>query len=81
MRTGRAAGRDGIPAECLIQGGGAIVEWLVRLLNRCFATGEVLADWRMAVIVPIYKGKGDKHEGGNYILACLAQSGNYMGRY
>ena len=65
MRLGRVAGRDGIPVECLKQGGGAIVEWLVRLLNTYFDTGEVPADWRMA-IVPIYKGKRDKHVCGNY---------------
>ena len=66
MRSGKAAGRDWIPAECLKKGGGAMIEWLVRLLDSCFVAREVPADCRMAVIVPIYKGKGDKHVCGNY---------------
>ena len=66
MRTGKAAGRDGIAPECLKKGGKALVEWLVRLLGICFEAGEVPADWRMAAMVPIYKGKGDKYVCGNY---------------
>ena len=60
MRTGKAAGLGGIPAECLKKGGGAVVEWLVRLFNICFEAGEVPANWRMAAIVSIYKGEGNK---------------------
>ena len=59
-------GLDGIPAECLNKGGGAVVEWLVRLFNIWFEAGEVPADWRTAAIVSIYKEKGDKHVCGNF---------------
>ena len=81
MRVGKSAGRDGITAECLKQGGGAIVEWLVRLLNTCFDAGEVPEDWRMAIIVPLYKGKGDKHVCGNYRgISLLSVVGKVYGR-
>ena len=81
MRTGKAAGLDGIPAECLKKGGGAVVEWLVRLFNICFEAGEVPADWRMAAIVPIYKGKGDKHVCSNYRgISLLSMVGKLYGR-
>ena len=81
MRTGKAAGLDGIPAECLKKGGVAVVEWLVRLLNICFEAGEVPADWRMAAIVPIFKGKGDQHVCGNYRgISLLSMVGKLFGR-
>ena len=81
MRSGRVAGRDEILAECLKQGGGAIIEWLVRLLDTCFVAGEVPADWRMAVIIPIYKGKGDKHVCGNFRgISLLSVVGKVYGR-
>ena len=81
MRTGKAAGLDGIQAECLKKGGVAVVEWLVRLLNICFEAGEVPADWRMAAIVPIYKGKGEKHVCGNYRgISLLSMVGKLFGR-
>ena len=81
MRTGKAAGMDGVTAECLKKGGVTLVEWLVRLLNICFEAREVPADWRMAAIVPIYKGKGDKHVCGNYRgISLLSMVGKLFGR-
>ena len=81
MRMGKATGLDGIPAECLKKGGRVVVEWLVRLLNICFDAGEVPADWRMAAIVPIYKGKGDKHMCSNYRgISLLSIVGKIYGR-
>ena len=81
MRTGKAAGRDGIAPECLKKGGPALVEWLVRLLCVCFEAGVVPADWRMATMVPIYKGKGDKYVCGNYRgISLLSMVGKIFGR-
>ena len=81
MRTGKAAGLDGIAAECLKKGGKAVVEWLVRLLCICLEAGEVPADWRMAAMVPIYKGKGDKYVCGNYRgISLLSMVGKIFGR-
>ena len=39
-----------------------MLEWLVRLLNLSFDIGVVPMDWRIACIVPLYEGKGDKCE-------------------
>ena len=65
MKSGKAPGLDGVPAECLKKGGIAVLEWLVRLLNLSFDMGVVPIDWRVACIVPLYKGKGDKCECSN----------------
>ena len=60
-RTGKVVGLDGIAAECLKKGGGGVVvEWLVRSFNICFEARQVPGDWKIAAIVLIYKGKGDK---------------------
>merc|ERR1712035_290651 len=66
MRMGKAPGLDGCHVECLSKGGGAMVDWLVRLLNVCFREGRVPSDWRSACVVPLYKGKGDKYECSSY---------------
>ena len=33
--------------------------------------GIVLDDWKLAKVTPVYKGKGDKNELGNYHISCL----------
>ena len=42
MKSGKAPGLDGFPAECLKKGGMAMLEWLVRLLNLSFDMGLYL---------------------------------------
>ena len=81
MRNGKAPGLDGITVECLKKGGEVVVEWLMRVLGVCFREGEVPADWRRSCIVPIYKGKGDKRECGNYRgISLLSVVGKLFGR-
>ena len=42
----------------MIKGGGnRVVDWIWRLYNMAFESGE-LEDWRSAMIIPLYKGKG-----------------------
>ena len=47
-------------------GGDRMVDWIWRLCNMAFESGVVHEDWRSAVIVPLYKGKGEKTECKNY---------------
>ena len=37
-----------------------------RLLNVCMQDGRILKEWRMGLIVPIWKRKGDAHDPGKY---------------
>ena len=41
-------------------GGDRVVDWMWRLCNMAFESGVVPEDWRSAVIVPLYKGKGER---------------------
>ena len=43
----------------------AVLKRLVRLLNISLDMRVLAQDWRDAYIVPLYKGKGDKHECSN----------------
>ena len=65
IKSCKAPGLDGFPVECLKKGGTAVLEQLVRLLNKSFDIGVVPMDWRGACIVPLYKRKGDKCECSN----------------
>ena len=37
-----------------------VMDWIWRLCNMVFEWGVVPEDWRSPVIVPLYKGKGDR---------------------
>lgn len=70
-KRGKAAGLDDIKMEMLQKGGRAVEEWLLRLFNICWRGGEVPQDWEDGCVVPLYKGKGDRMECGNYRGICL----------
>ena len=43
-----------------------VVDWIWSLCNIAFERSVVPEDWRSAVIVPLYKGKGERTESKNY---------------
>ena len=70
-KASKAPGVDGVRAEMLKEGGGTVLEWLVRLFNICFITSMVPMDWMCACIVPLYKGKRYVYnEGIQGVLFC-----------
>ena len=80
-KGGKAAGMDGVRAEMFKKGGVSMLEWLVRLLNVCFLLSVVPVDWVCACIIPLFKGKGDIHECGNYRgISLLSVVGKVYGR-
>ena len=42
------------------------VKWTGRLLNGCMQEGRIPKEWRMGLIVPIWKRKGVVHDPGKY---------------
>ena len=38
-----------------------VMDWIWRLCNVAFESGVVPEDWRSAVTVPLYKGKGGRN--------------------
>ena len=47
--------------EILEMTGEVGVKWTGRLLNVCMQEGRILKEWRMGLIVTIWKRKGDMH--------------------
>ena len=62
LKNGKVTGKDGK----MIKGGGdRVVDWIWRLCNMLLRV-VVSEDWRSAVNVPLYKGKGERTECKNY---------------
>ena len=51
MKRFKAASMDSIIVEILKYEGISIIDWLLRIFNRC------VKDWEVLGIVPMYKGK------------------------
>ena len=67
MKKGKAQGPDDIPVEVWIALGNKDVEFLVNCFNRLLQGEKMPDEWRRSVLVPLYKGKGDIKECGNYL--------------
>ena len=66
LKNGKAAGKDEILGEMIKGGGDIVVDLIWRLYKMAFEISVLLKDWRIGVIVPLYKGKGERTKGKNY---------------
>ena len=81
MKSGKAAGVCGIPAELLKAGGETVLQELAAVFNKIWNTCEIPADWRKGIMIPIFKGKGDRREcGGHRGLTLLSAPGKLFAR-
>ncbi len=81
LKCAKAAGMDGITAEMLKYGGDAVVEWMLLICEQAWKKREVPDDWKKAIIVPLYKGKGSRSECSSYReISLLSVPGKVYGR-
>ena len=81
LKIGKAPGVDGITAEMLKYGEGAVIEWMHIICSLAWKEGRVPSDWTKAIIVPVYKGKGSRSECGNYRgISLLSIAGKVYGK-
>ena len=67
--------------EMLEMAGEVGVKWIGRLLNVCMQEGRMPKEWRMGLIVPMWKRKGDVHDPGKYRgITLLSQVLTLLGR-
>ena len=66
VKNGKAAGKDEITGEMIKGGGDRMVDWIWRVCNMTFESSVVVEIWRSLVILPLYKGKGERTESKNY---------------
>ena len=62
LKNGKTSGKDEITGEMIKYGGNRVVDWISRLCNMVFESGVVPEDWGSALIVPLYKGNGERIE-------------------
>ncbi|CAH1276013.1 Hypp9384 [Branchiostoma lanceolatum] len=81
LKCHKAPGVDGIPAEVYKVGGDSLLERLTGLFATCWEKGVVPQDLRDAVIVSLYKNKGEKSDCSNYRgVTLLSIAGKILSR-
>ena len=66
LKVSKSAGIDGIPAEVYQHRDETVLDKLQDLFTTCWEKGTLLQDLRNAVIVALYKNKGEKSDCSNY---------------
>ena len=65
LKNGKAPGVCGVTGVMLKAGGRAVVQWLHKIIDLTWRSGNVPMDWQKALIVPIRK-KGSRTKCENY---------------
>ncbi len=66
LKCGKAAGICNVSAEMLKAGGEAMIRGLHAVLSAVLQFGTIPPDWKRGLVVPIWKGKGDRQDCNNY---------------
>ena len=81
MKPRKAAGPDGVPAELLTHGGTALHTFLHEIITVIWENAAVPNSWKDAILITIYKNKGDKSLCGNSRgIALLGTAGKVFAR-
>ena len=81
MKSGKAPGEDGIPAEIFKHGGIELTDKLHQLIVKCWQQGQVPQGSKDVSIIPIFKNKGDHRDCNNYRgISLLAIAGKIMAK-
>ena len=81
MSSGRASGKDGIPAEIYKAAGPNTLGAFHDVLQSIWEEEKMPDDFRDALIVSLYKNKGSKADCGNYIgISLLSIAGKIVAR-
>ena len=76
MKNRRAPGNDDITADLLKAGGITVVTWLHEIFVDIWTIEEIVEDWTLAILIRLFKNKGDKTQCDNYrgisllVVAC-----------
>ena len=66
MKKGKSTGEDEFKIEMVEAAGELGTKWMTKLLNKCRKEGSIPKEWRVGLVVPIWKKKGDAQDPGNY---------------
>ena len=81
LKVGKPSGIDGIPAEVYQHMEEAVLDRFQDLFTNCWKKGTLLQDLRDAVIVSLYKNKGEQSDCSNYLgITLLSIAGKILPR-
>ena len=66
MKSGKAAGIDGITSDVLKAGGQVLAKQLHQIFIDVWEKEQDIEDWSTAILIRLFKNKGDKKECSNY---------------
>ncbi|CAF4222130.1 unnamed protein product [Rotaria sp. Silwood2] len=66
MKNGKAPGNDGISADIIKAGGLPMAKWLHEIFVDIWENETIVEDWATAILIRLYKNKGDKKICDNY---------------
>ena len=66
MKSGKAPGNDEITADLLKAGGMPVLKWLYHLFVEIWKTEQMIEDWSVAILIHLFKNKGDRKICVNY---------------
>ncbi|CAF4930862.1 unnamed protein product [Rotaria magnacalcarata] len=66
MKNGKASGNNGISADIIKAGGLPMVKWLHEVFVGIWGNETIVEDWATAILIRLYKNKGDKKISDNY---------------
>jgi len=81
MSKGKAAGPSGLRSELLQAAGKLAIRELSIIFNDLLEGKEIPKDWKDSITIPIYKGKGDAMDCGNYRGVRLLEHGMKVYEY
>lgn len=66
MKSRKAPGNDDVTADLLKAGGAPVLNWLHEMFVDIWKTEEIVEDWTLAILIRLFKNKGDKRQCDNY---------------
>ncbi len=66
MKNRKAPGNDDISADLLKAGGLPVLRWLHKIFVDIWQNEEIVDDWTLAILIRLFKNKGDKTKCDNY---------------
>jgi hypothetical protein len=71
LKNGKSPGPDGVPPELFLHGGIALELALTDLFNFLWHNTLWPDEWRMAILVPLFKGAGSRLEPSNHRMLAM----------
>ena len=81
LKWSKGPGICGTHAELLKAGGNAVLVSLHAVLCSAWNTGIIPTDWKWGLVVPLWKGKGDRQDRNNLrVVTLLSVPGKVFAR-